>query len=95
MSLVREPFMCTAGEAVMSEEVIEHVAGVVAEKGTDVWWAAPNEVLLPPSLQGRASSLTRGQDTMDVYAPPRSTALQATHVCNSPCSVCATAAFWP
>ncbi|KAK9813953.1 hypothetical protein WJX73_006457 [Symbiochloris irregularis] len=55
------------GEAVMSEEVIEHVAGVVAEKGTDVWWAAPIEALLPPSLQDRASSLTRGQDTMDVW----------------------------
>lgn len=50
----------------MTQETIEHVASVVEQKGTDVWWAAPIEVVLPPSLQARAGTLRRGDDTMDV-----------------------------
>ena len=58
-----------AGEAIMTQEVIEHVASLVEQKGSDAWWGAPMEALLPPSLQDRADQLQRGDDTMDVCGP--------------------------
>ena len=53
----------------MTQEVIEHVAALVEEKGSDAWWGAPLEALLPASLQDRAGQLQRGDDTMDVCGP--------------------------
>ena len=53
----------------MTEEVIEHVAALVEDKGSDAWWGAPLEALLPPSLKDRAEQLRRGDDTMDVCGP--------------------------
>jgi len=55
-----------AGEALMTQEVIECVASLVEEKGTDVWWLADTESLLPDSLKRQAEQYTRGLDTMDV-----------------------------
>ena len=60
------PLLCGAafyykdsGEALMTRETIEHVAGVVAAKGTDAWWQLPVEDLLPDSLRGEAASLEK------------------------------------
>ena len=50
----------------MTQEVIEHIASLVEEKGTDVWWQASTEDLLPNSLKHRAHQLQKGLDTMDV-----------------------------
>ena len=51
----------------MTQEVIEHVAQLVAAKGSDAWWGTPLEALLPASYHDRLDTLQRGDDTMDVY----------------------------
>ena len=38
----------------MTEESIEHMAGVVEAKGTDAFWQLPVEELLPEALQAEA-----------------------------------------
>ena len=50
----------------MTQAVIEHVAGLVEEKGSDIWWLADVEALLPPDLKSQASQYSKGSDTMDV-----------------------------
>ncbi|KAL2256650.1 hypothetical protein VTK26DRAFT_1355 [Humicola hyalothermophila] len=56
------------GNAVMTDEVIDHIISVIQERGTDAWWAdAPDDpAWIPPSLRGKAE-YRRGQDTMDVW----------------------------
>ena len=56
-----------AGEALMTQEVIEHIASLVEQKGTDIWWQVDTAALLPDSLQSQAETLKKGLDTMDVY----------------------------
>ena len=59
--------MQSAGEALMTPEIIEHVAGVLESSGGgDAWWTKPLEELLPESLRHQAGSLRKGEDTMDV-----------------------------
>ncbi|TLS29593.1 hypothetical protein PpBr36_00660 [Pyricularia pennisetigena] len=55
------------GEAIMTEETIDHVIRTVEQRGVDAWWsdAADEEAWIPESLQGR--NLRRGTDTMDVW----------------------------
>lgn len=55
-----------AGEALMTQEIIEHVASLVEQKGSDVWWQAGVQDLLPESLRKQADQLQKGVDTMDV-----------------------------
>ena len=55
------------GEALLTAETMAHVTAVVAEKGSDAWWALPLEDLLPEGLKGEAPLLRRGEDTMDVW----------------------------
>jgi isoleucyl-tRNA synthetase len=43
------------------------VIGLVAQQGSDVWWTAPIEALLPAELAHLAPSLSKGEDTMDVW----------------------------
>ena len=50
----------------MTQEVIEHVAALVEQKGTDIWWQADVASLLPDSLKAEADNWKKGQDTMDV-----------------------------
>ena len=50
----------------MTQEVIESVAALVEEKGSDVWWLAEPEALLPEALKGQADQYVKGLDTMDV-----------------------------
>jgi isoleucyl-tRNA synthetase len=55
------------GEPLLTEQTLEHVIGLVAQQGSDVWWTAPIEQLLPPELAHLAPSLSKGEDTMDVW----------------------------
>ncbi len=55
------------GEALMTEETIEHITGVIAAKGSDAWYQMPVEELLPESMRDQADKLDKGQDTMDVW----------------------------
>jgi isoleucyl-tRNA synthetase len=56
------------GEAVMTDEVIDHIISVIQERGTDAWWSdAPDDpAWIPESLIGRGE-YWRGRDTMDVW----------------------------
>ena len=46
--------MQSAGVALMTPEIIEHVAGVLESSGGgDAWWTKPLEELLPESLRIR------------------------------------------
>ena len=59
---------CNAGKALMTEETIEHITGVIAAKGSDAWYQMPVQELLPDSLKHEADQLDKGQDTMDVWS---------------------------
>lgn len=56
------------GNAVMSDEVLDHIISVIQERGTDAWWTdAPDDpVWIPEALRGKAEYF-RGRDTMDVW----------------------------
>ena len=50
----------------MTQAVIEHVASLVEQKGSDIWWLADTAALLPADLQSQADQYSKGSDTMDV-----------------------------
>lgn len=56
------------GDAVMTEESVQHIIRVIKERGTDAWWSdTPNDpAWIPSSLQGKGE-YRRGEDTMDVW----------------------------
>ncbi|KAL2155225.1 hypothetical protein VTH82DRAFT_3901 [Thermothelomyces myriococcoides] len=56
------------GNAVMTDEVIDHIISVIQERGTDAWWTdAPDDpAWVPESLRGKGQ-FSRGRDTMDVW----------------------------
>ena len=54
-------------EPLLTEESINHVQGIIAEKGSDAWWELPLEELLPPSVRNNGRTYRRGTDTMDVW----------------------------
>ncbi|KAK3341791.1 tRNA synthetases class I-domain-containing protein [Lasiosphaeria hispida] len=58
----------TSGNAVMTEETIEHIISVIQKRGTDAWWTDDkyDPVWIPASL-GSPVEYTRGRDTMDVW----------------------------
>ncbi|WOO76802.1 Isoleucine--tRNA ligase [Vanrija pseudolonga] len=53
------------GEPLLTEESVEHILGVLNEKGVDHWWSGPTEDFIPPSFKGQV--FTRGYDTLDVW----------------------------
>jgi isoleucyl-tRNA synthetase len=55
------------GEPLLNEETINHVQGIIAEKGSDAWWELSVEELLPESYRQNGKSYRRGTDTMDVW----------------------------
>lgn len=55
------------GEVLLNEEIINHVQGIIAEKGSDAWWELSVEELLPESYRHNGKSYRRGTDTMDVW----------------------------
>lgn len=56
------------GNAIMTDETIQHIISVIQERGTDAWWTDDEHdpAWIPASL-GNASDFTRGKDTMDVW----------------------------
>ena len=63
---VNEFAAVAVGEPLMTQAVIEHVASLVEQKGSDIWWLADTAALLPPDLQSQADQFSKGLDTMDV-----------------------------
>ncbi|KAK4191857.1 tRNA synthetases class I-domain-containing protein [Podospora australis] len=57
------------GEAIMTDESIDHIISVIQERGIDAWWNDdPHEpAWIPESLRNRKTTYTRGCDTMDVW----------------------------
>jgi isoleucyl-tRNA synthetase len=55
------------GEPLLTAETLKHVQGIVAEHGTDAWFAWETADLLPPALKARADEFEKGRDTMDVW----------------------------
>ena len=58
------------GEPLLTAESVEHLARLVEEhpRGSDVFWSASVEELLPPSLKGTADEFEKRQiETMDVW----------------------------
>ena len=55
-----------AGNAVMTDDSIEHIISVMQQRSSDAWFSdSPDEpAWIPPSLEG---SYRRGTDTMDVW----------------------------
>lgn len=54
-------------EVLLNEETINHVQGIIAEKGSDAWWELSAEELLPQSYRQNGKSYRKGTDTMDVW----------------------------
>ncbi|SCU85126.1 LADA_0D05842g1_1 [Lachancea dasiensis] len=57
-------------EAVMTEEIIDHVICVIKRKGIDAWFKDDNSDVsewLPPKYQATAHLYRRGKDTVDVW----------------------------
>ncbi len=65
--ILAQEVIVIAGKELMTEETIEHMASVVEAKGTDAFWQAPIEELLPESLRGEAPKLEKRLETMDVW----------------------------
>ena len=54
-------------EPLLTEETINHVKAIVAEKGSDAWWELSVEELLPESYRNNGRTYRKGTDTMDVW----------------------------
>ncbi|MEH2388821.1 MAG: isoleucine--tRNA ligase [Nostoc sp.] len=55
------------GEPLLNQEIINHVQGIIAEKGSDAWWELSVTELLPESYRQNGKSYRKGTDTMDVW----------------------------
>ncbi|QUS61658.1 isoleucine--tRNA ligase [Synechocystis sp. PCC 7339] len=54
-------------EPLLTEETINHVQQIIAEKGSDAWWELTVEELLPESYRNNGRTYRKGEDTMDVW----------------------------
>ena len=54
-------------EELLTEETINHVKAIVAEKGSDAWWELSVEELLPEQYRNNGRTYRKGTDTMDVW----------------------------
>jgi isoleucyl-tRNA synthetase len=54
-------------EPLLTVETINHVKGIIAEKGSDAWWELSVEELLPESYRNNGRTYRKGTDTMDVW----------------------------
>jgi isoleucyl-tRNA synthetase len=60
-------FYCKdCGEVLISNEIIEHVAALVAEQGADAWFALPENELMPPGTQCPSCGGRRFQKETDI-----------------------------
>ncbi|MDJ0662052.1 MAG: isoleucine--tRNA ligase [Crocosphaera sp.] len=54
-------------EPLLTEESINHIKTIFAEKGSDAWWEMSVEELLPEKYKADAHKYRKGNDTMDVW----------------------------
>ncbi|ELU44360.1 isoleucyl-tRNA synthetase [Rhizoctonia solani AG-1 IA] len=54
-------------EALLTSESLEHIIGVLSEKGVNHWWDGPVEDFIPPSERASARTWKKGADTIDVW----------------------------
>ena len=54
-------------EALLTEETINYVQAIIAEKGSDAWWELSVEELLPEEYRNNGRKYRKGTDTMDVW----------------------------
>ncbi|QHV01725.1 isoleucine--tRNA ligase [Synechocystis sp. CACIAM 05] len=54
-------------EPLLTEETINHVQQIIAEKGSDAWWELTVEELLPEKYRQNGRTYRKGEDTMDVW----------------------------
>lgn len=52
---------------ILDPYIIRHVANLVEQHGTGIWWRASEEELLPVEYKNRATELQKGTDTLDVW----------------------------
>lgn len=55
------------GEVLLTQEIITHVQGIFAQKGSDAWWEMMAEELLPEQYRNNGRKYRKGMDTMDVW----------------------------
>ncbi|KAK0630188.1 tRNA synthetases class I-domain-containing protein [Bombardia bombarda] len=56
------------GDAVLTEETIDHIISVIEERGIDSWWSDdPKDRAWIPASLGATAEYSRGMDTMDVW----------------------------
>jgi isoleucyl-tRNA synthetase len=55
------------GEPLLNAETIAYVKGIIAEKGSDVWWELSVAELLPEQYRNDSKTYRKGTDTMDVW----------------------------
>lgn len=57
--------------AVLDTDSLDHILGVLKEKGVEYWWDGPVEEFVPPTLQQDGAPVNeiwrKGTDTMDVW----------------------------
>ncbi|MEN9258157.1 MAG: isoleucine--tRNA ligase [Gloeomargarita sp. SRBZ-1_bins_9] len=54
-------------EPLLNGETIAHVRDLIRQHGSDIWWTAPVEELLPPAYRHNGRTYRKGTDTMDVW----------------------------
>lgn len=54
-------------EPLLTEETVNYVQEIFAEKGSDVWWELSVEELLPKKYRNNGRKYRKGTDTMDVW----------------------------
>ena len=61
--------LAESGEAILDDDSLSHILGVLAEKGTSYWWDGPIQEFMSPKVAAKysAESLVKGTDTMDVW----------------------------
>jgi isoleucyl-tRNA synthetase len=66
-ALYRTPASGGPADAILTPESIEHIVGVLEDKGVEWWWAGPVEDFVPPALRADGVQWARGTDTLDVW----------------------------
>ena len=57
----------SSGEVLLNADTLQHIQGLIAEHGADVWWEKEEAELLPASYRDQADQWRKGTDTMDVW----------------------------
>ncbi|MEM9818614.1 MAG: isoleucine--tRNA ligase [Cyanobacteria bacterium P01_D01_bin.6] len=54
-------------EPLITEETLDYIQTLFAEKGSNAWWELPVEELLPATYRDNGHTYVKGMDTMDVW----------------------------